>query len=402
MITLHYEAHHQLASRHRLGALNDMDKQGGQMLTRLMRPASTTLPVAIGILALLAAGCASAPEEEIIIDQPTEQIEPVVTPAPAPEPIVALQPRAPETYVVQPGDTLWDISSKFLRDPWYWPEIWIVNEQVRNPHLIYPGDVLTLYFGTDGQPYLQRTARLSPSIRTEGLTGERQLPIQAIRQFIIRPRVVTEEQLEAAPYIIGSQDRRLIYGSGDQVYVRKLPEQAAERYSVFRAGDPLVDPRSGEVLGFEAIQVADADVQRLGDPATVRLREAEREALTGDRLLPLDQDEDRAFIPRPPDSEVDGTVVSLFDAISQVGQYQVAVINLGERDGIDKGHVLAVFEAGRTVNDPFASGDLSKRVTLPDERTGVMMVFRPFEKVSYALIMEATRPIHRGDVVRTP
>lgn len=324
-----------------------------------------------------------------------------------------LKSTAPEQYIVVKGDTLWDIASKFLKDPWYWPEIWHVNPQIDNPHLIYPGDVLTLVY-INGRPYIQvgdgpriagaRVAKLSPQIRVEALARDRNhVPVQAIQQFITRPRVVSKEQLDSAPYILSAQDDRLIYGSGDRVYVRGAQIlNKGDRYSVFRPGQVLIDPVTKEPLGYEAILIADATVVKSGDPSTVALENNQREALKGDRLLPLNEEQDRVFFPRAPDQEINGIIISLFDAISQIGQHQVAVLNVGARNGIEKGHVLAVHQAGRTVHDPYANGDQSKSVILPAEKAGVMMVFRTFEKVSYALVMDATRPIHIGDTVQPP
>lgn len=401
------------------------DYKGKQMLQPRFRPINP-LATVFAIVTLFAAGCASInklPPPEVVQAQPTPQAEvaaPRVTPAPAAEPVMAtperameINPAAPESYVVQKGDTLWDISAKFLKDPWYWPEIWHVNTQIENPHLIYPGDVLSLYY-VGGKPYLQVTGgprigtgrtRLSPRIRAQALDAiDTALPVQAIQQLIIHPRVLPKEVLDSAPYVVGSHDNRLIYGANDKVYVRRLEGAApGNRYTVLRPGKPLHDPVTDELLGYEAIQVADATVVRGGDPATVALTQTKRETLKGDRLLPYDtNDENRNFVPRPPAEDVGGTIISLFDALSQIGQHQVAVMNLGTHDGVERGHVFAVYEAGRVINDAYAEGKESKRVRLPDEKTAVVMIFRPFEKVSYALVMDAERPIHIGDTVRAP
>ncbi|MEN8129050.1 MAG: LysM peptidoglycan-binding domain-containing protein [Pseudomonadota bacterium] len=395
------------------------------MLARNLRPFAIALPLAGFILTLFTAGCANIAQQDETPPaiQPLEQQAPAalpkqaaaeMTPEPTAIPAVALQPTAPQRHVVVKGDTLWDISLKFLKEPWYWPEIWHVNPQVKNPHLIYPGDVLTLVY-IDGKPKVQlsggprvtalHSQRMSPQIRIKGLENkDKGLPIQAIHQFMVRPRILTKEELDTAPYIVGSQDNRLIYGMEDIVYVRKLDTSSGEnRYSVYRPGKPLHDPNTKELLGYEALLVGDATVLKAGSPATVQLIRTEREALLGDRLLPFDgKDEDRSFQPHPPGNPIDGTVISLFDAISQIGQHQVAVVNLGTRDGIEKGHVLAVSEAGRQVHDPFAMGNTKSKLTLPDERNGIMMLFRVFEKLSYGLIMDANRPIRVGNTVHQP
>jgi len=403
--------------------------QGEQMLARKSRSINCLPILAASIVAFLATGCASTPESQPTSTAPSESVaqpavatvsEPPPTAAAAPvqeESAVPIRTSAPKSHVVAEGDTLWDISSKFLEEPWYWPELWSANPQIQNPHLIYPGDVITLFY-VGGKPYLQVTggpriavrpdhqgSKLSPRIRAEDLDGrETVLPVQAIRQFIFRPRVVTKKQLDKSPYIVGAHDNRLIFGSRDEVYVRNLKSSDQNaRYSVYRPGKPLRDPKSNELLGYEAIPVGDANILNFGDPATVQLSRTVREALIGDRLLPHDRaDEERNFFPHPPAKDVDGTIVSLHDALTQIGSLQVAVVNLGLRDGLEKGHVLAVHEAGNVVYDPFAKKLKKRKVVLPDKKTGVMMVFRTFDKISYALVMDATRPIHIGDSVRKP
>jgi len=295
--------------------------------------------------------------------------------------------------------------------PWYWPEIWYLNPQVENPHLIYPGDVISIFY-VGGKPYLTvgggpRIAgaeRLSPRIRSEDVNlSIYAIPIRAIQQFIIHPRVVSEETLNAAPYIVGSEEERLVYGSGDRVYVRGFEGNPDGRYIVFRKGEALLDPKSGELLGYEAIMVGDGNIVRNDDPATFDLLQTKREALRGDRLLPVNfSDQDTEFVPHAPNSEIHGTIISLFDAITQVGAFQIVVLNLGDRDGIEKGHVLAVSQAGRVIADPFEKPGSLVAVQLPEENAGFAMVFRTFEKVSYALIMETSRPLQIGDSVAAP
>ena len=324
---------------------------------------------------------------------------------------VEFRSSAPQQYTVVPGDTLWDLSNRFLVQPWYWPEIWYVNPQVENPHLIYPGDVLSIFY-VGGKPYLTvgggpRIAgaeRLSPQVRSEDINSSAYgIPIHAIQQFIIRPRVVSEETLNAAPYIVGSQEERLAFGSGDRVYVRGFEGDPDGRYTVFRKGGALLDPKSGELLGYEAIMVGDGNIVRKGDPATFDLSQTKREALRGDRLLPVNfSDQDTEFVPHAPNSAMHGTIISLFDAISQVGAFQVVALNLGHRDGIEKGHVLAVNQAGRVIADPFERPGSLVDVQFPEENAGIAMVFRIFEKVSYALIMETSRPLQIGDSVAAP
>ena len=321
---------------------------------------------------------------------------------------VEFKASAPEQYTVVPGDTLWDLSNHFLVQPWYWPEIWYLNPQIENPHLIYPGDVITIFY-VGGKPYLTvgdgpRVSKLSPKIRDEDIDAQTYgIAIPAIQQFIIRPRVVSEETLDTAPYILSSIEERLAFGAGDRVYARGFNGDPQGQYTVFRKGDALHDPKTDELLGFEAIIVGDGEIIRTDDPATFDLTQTKREALRGDRLLPINFGEvDTEFVPHAPPANTHGHVISLFDAISQVGTFQVITLSLGERNGIQKGHVLDINQAGRVVADPFEKPGSLIDVELPEETAGRAMVFRTFEKVSYALIMETSRSIQVGDSATSP
>ena len=321
---------------------------------------------------------------------------------------VEFKASAPEQYTVMPGDTLWDLSNRFLIQPWYWPEIWYLNPQIQNPHLIYPGDVISIFY-VGGKPYLTvgdgpRVTKLSPKVRGEDLDAQAYgIPIPAIQQFIIRPRVVSEETLDSAPYILSSVEERLAFGAGDRVYARGFNGDPQGQYTIFRKGEALHDPKTDELLGFEAIIVGDGEVIRSDDPATFDLTQTKREALRGDRLLPVNFGEiDTEFVPHAPPEGTHGYVVSLFDAISQVGTYQVIALSLGERNGIEKGHILDINQAGRVVADPFEKPGSLVDVELPEESAGRAMIFRTFEKVSYALIMETSRSIQVGDSATSP
>ncbi len=325
-----------------------------------------------------------------------------------------LRSDAPQSYVVKRGDTLWDIAGAFLQNPWSWPEIWRGNPQIRNPHRIYPGDVLSLsYFR--GKPYLSvhqgRARKLSPQLR-EVVHDQAiaPLPLDAVRPFLSRPRVVSLAEYGQAPYIVSSQDQRLVAGAGNVVYVRGLADAAPPGYGVFRRGEPYVDPASGEILGYEALQVADAVVKQFSDPAVALVTQSNREVLVGDRLL---ADSDTAFlefVPHAPSREVVGTILSVFGGVSQIGQYNVVVLNLGLQDGLEPGHALSIYQTGQIVRDPIAirtgygstdqgSGEL---VELPPEYVGDLMVFRIFERVSFALVMRSLRPAHVYDTVTNP
>ena len=328
---------------------------------------------------------------------------------------VSLRSSAPEQYIVQKGDTLWSISNKFLNQPWFWPEIWYVNPQVNNPHLIYPGDVINVFY-VNGRPYLtlnddtrvagaSNTVRLSPSVREEGIDTEAKIiPIQAIEQFLIRPQVVTKEELDQSPHVLGSRDNRIVFGAGDEVYIRDS-ENLSEggSYNIFRPGSEFIDPDTGEVLGYQAIHLGDGELVKNGDVGTLFLQATQREILRGDRALPADQNHvDNSFTPKSPDASIAGKVIHLHEAISQVGTYQIVVTNVGSTDGIQKGDVVSIAQAGRLTSDPFADGDQGDKVQLPDEETAVALVFRIFDRVSYAFIMDANRPVRVGDKVRNP
>ncbi|MCL4316631.1 MAG: LysM peptidoglycan-binding domain-containing protein [Gammaproteobacteria bacterium] len=332
--------------------------------------------------------------------------------------VLELNPGHPERYTVVKGDTLWDISARFLKDPWRWPDIWKANPQVKNPHLIYPGDVLVLVI-VNGVPELRleregearNTIRLSPQVRSsEIVRAIPTIPLDVIQPFLTRPRVVTSEEMQAAPYIVQSADEHLIAATGNRVYVRGIQGEAQERYSVLRLGQAYHDPdasaeakkKKQDVLGYEAIYVADAVLLQGGDPATFALDGSRQEARNGDRLLPASiQEQEASFQPRPPGGDVRGRIISVIEGVSQVGQYQVVVLNLGAQQGMEAGHVLAAYQAGHEVRD-LVSPDPKDTVKLPDEHAALLMVFRPFERVSYALVMKATRPLRVGDKVRTP
>lgn len=325
---------------------------------------------------------------------------------------ISLNPAHPDSYVVKPGDTLWGISSMFLRDPWYWPEIWYVNPQVENPHLIYPGDVLTLVY-VDGQPQIQSsrgdtaaasgTDRLSPRIREEQLTAAVDtIPYEAIGPFLGRGMVLEKNEINHLPHIVSLRNDHLVGASGNDAYVRGKVSSDAATYSVVHIGDKLVDPDDGDVLGYEGIYVADGHIRRTGDPATLELNNSQREAMKGDRLITQMAPLPLQFEPRAPDRPIEGRVMHVVDGVTQIGQYQVIVINRGAGDGLAPGHVLTVWQAGKRVGDRIDSGLFGRKVQLPDERAGTLMVFKTYDRLSYALVMQAEGPIHTLDKVRNP
>ncbi len=320
--------------------------------------------------------------------------------------VIPVAPDAPERYVVQPGDTLWDISAKFLTDPWYWPEIWYINPQVANPHLIYPGDVLALTW-VDGQPRLILESggpvRLSPRVRESPLSESiNAIPYDIVAAFMSRPSLLTSDQVRNSPYVAYGRDHRLASSVGDDVYVRRLGSAAPDsRYNVFHVGDELKDPDDGDVLGYQGLYAGQGDFTRLGDPATLHLVDSKRETLEGDILLPNAVEVKLDFIPHAPKSTIDGTIISVTDDRSVTGEYDVVIINRGTRHGLEPGHVLAIWEAGAKVRDK-TENSVSRNVQLPDERNGLFMIFKAYERMSFGLILESSREVHVGDSVRTP
>lgn len=320
--------------------------------------------------------------------------------------VIPVAPDAPERYVVQPGDTLWDISAKFLTDPWYWPEIWHINPQVANPHLIYPGDVLALTW-VDGQPRVVLESggpvRLSPRVREYPLSEAiYAIPYDRVAAFMSRPEVLAKDQVESAPYVAHGRDHRLASAAGNEVYVRRLENATpGYRYSIYHVGDELKDPDDGDVLGYQGLFTGQGSITRGGVPATMLVVDSARETLEGDILLPDKVEVKMDFIPRAPSSKVDGTIMSVIDQRTVVAEYDVVIINRGSRQGLEPGHVLAIWEAGEEVKD-VTKNAVSRKVQLPNERTGLFMVFKTYERMSYGLVLESDREIHVGDKVTSP
>ncbi len=382
------------------------------ILARASRPAQ------ILMASVLLAACASSPPAEKPAEPAPAPIAAAPKPAAAPaapaptyqapaKPAPRLNPAHPDRYVVVKGDTLWDISAMFLKDPWYWPEIWYANPQIANPHLIYPGDVISLVY-IDGQPRLVlergNTERLSPRIRAEGLDQAIQtIPLEIVKPFLSKPTVLDKDTIENAPYIMTSRQGHLVHGAGTEVYVRGGEFADQQLYSVMRVGEKLVDPDDGDVLGYQGIYVGEGTIVRTGDPATLFLNATQREATNGDILLPVVNDFPLYFTPRSPDKPIEGSIIAVFDGVSIIGQYQIVTLNRGSKDGLDQGHVLAVYQAGRTEVDRFSKGIMFKeKVQLPEEYAGLMMVFKTFDEISYGLIVRAESTISVLDMVRNP
>jgi len=389
---------------------------------------------------------------------------------------------APDQYTVVKGDTLWGISGKFLKDPWKWPQIWEMNrDQIKNPHWIYPGDVIKLdksganprlslagggaggggESGPSGGTAAEAEANVvhvDPRARVEKLeTSVPTIPGTAIGPFLSQPLVVESNELDTAPTIVATEESRVIVGPGDLAYADRIASRDGVNWQVFRQGAAVVDPESGETLGFEAKYLGDVRVRRFGNPSTLEVVKSREEINKGDHLVPSRETTFPSYVPRAPDKPIKGSIISVSGGVSELGQYQVVSLNRGARDGVEVGHVLASYHRGAVI-DPNGSthaSDLAgtsdyptwmpswgsitswnwggwkveskpnpvvpdapnsqpayakeggaqlvgSTITLPDERNGLVFVFRVFEKMSYALVVRSTRPIYVGDVVQTP
>lgn len=375
----------------------------------------------------------------------------LVLAVPLPADVVQLKTDHPERYVVQKGDTLWDISKRFLTDPWRWASVWKINDQIKNPHLIYPGDVILLTW-VDGKPQLsvQREDTTLPSGATapeapmtvvpeepgvrEPAMAESPRAIEepagttpsgmkivklrprayassikdaiptispdAIVPFLTEPRLVQRGELERAGYVMAGSDDRVALGNGSQFYARGIKKKStAEYYQVFRQGVALKEPSNGEILAYEAIYLGDARMIEPGDPARLEIVRVKQEIIPTDRLFEAPEKAALPYyFPRAPDKQVKGRILSVLNGVTEIGPHMVVTINLGARQGMEEGHVLRVMRHIGTQKDPVTR----QQHKIPDEELGLMMVFRVFDKVSYAIIMDASRPIRVLDSLRTP
>ncbi|MCZ6829433.1 MAG: LysM peptidoglycan-binding domain-containing protein [Gammaproteobacteria bacterium] len=321
---------------------------------------------------------------------------------------LALTENPPELYIVKEGDTLWQISSLYLRDPWKWPEIWDVNPQLDNPHLIFPGDRLYLVY-VDGQPRLRvrrgagsRTVKLTPQMRIEPLDAAiSAISLERIGAWLSAHRVVSPEQLANAPYVIAGAQRHLLSAAGDLFYARGIFPEEEVGYGVFRTGETYVDPLTEEVLGHQAVDIGNATLLERHEDELVHLEvtRVTEEVRNGDRLLPNEARKISAtFYPRAPEQEVRAFMIAVDGGVTQIGTMDVVAINRGEREGFEPGYVLAIYQTGEVVRDPVVGG----KIRMPDARAGLMMIFRTFEKVSYGIVLKANRPLSIMDKVTNP
>jgi len=309
---------------------------------------------------------------------------------------------APDEYVVQVGDTLWDIAATFLNDPWYWPEIWYVNPEIENPHLIYPGDVLGLVY-IDGAPRVTNVRgssyRLSPEARVTPLDEAiSSVPYDSISAFLSTGVVLQEDQVEELPYIVAAKGEHLIAAAGNTVYVRGTSAEPGSRFNIVHVGEKLVDPDDNHLIGYHGVLIGEGTLRRSGDPGAFAITMSKREAKQGDLLIPASVEIPMNFFPKAPSSTIDGRIIHVVDGVTQIGQYQVVVLNRGMNDGLAVGDVLTAFQAGEVVRDKVAGGS----VRLPEEDAGTIMIFKSYDEISYGLVMEATQAIHVLDHVRNP
>ena len=323
---------------------------------------------------------------------------------------IRLQDNAPDRHIVVQGDTLWGIAAKFLKDPWRWPDLWRMNqEQIKSPHRIYPGNIIVLD-RTKEQPQLKLATpviekKLDPRVRVE--KGGADIPSIAsalIEPFLSQPLVIEEDGMDAAPRIVAAQEDRVYVGSGNIAYVTGIDKSSQKLWQIYRPGKPLVDPETRRVLGYEAFYLGVARVSKEGNPATIEIITAKQEIGRGDRLLPAARALPLNYVPHAPDKMVQGRVVSSYGGINETGRNSIITINKGSRDGMEIGHVLALYRFGKSFTDvtPASAGGDKVTRKLPDERYGLIFVFRVFEQVSYALVLNVSRPVNVNDVVQTP
>lgn len=354
---------------------------------------------------------------------------------------VLLRDNHPQRHVVVKGDTLWGIAGKFLKDPWLWPKVWKFNRtEIKNPHLIYPGDVVVLDLSS-GKPelkLLRETVTLQPGIIEEPLdkSAISTIPLNVIAPFLSQPLVIEKDQLDDSPRIVGAQDNRVILSAGSKIYLNKVGEDEGLNWFVYRPGVNLIDPVSKKLLGIEAIYLGNAKVSKFGEPATAIVTKAREEIFVKDKLVASGDEGITNFVPHAPDTDINGRIIKIYGGLAEAGPQSIITISKGSIDGLEIGHVLAINRFGKIIKDPEydqkknkASEDKAKlkemgsdvskdvennaeknegmnlepgMIKLPDERIGLAMIFRVFDNVSYGLVMQASEPVHILDSVKTP
>ncbi|MBI4938518.1 MAG: LysM peptidoglycan-binding domain-containing protein [Nitrosomonadales bacterium] len=327
-----------------------------------------------------------------------------------------IRDNAPDRHIVVKGDTLWDISAKFFNDPWRWPQIWGLNKDtIRDPHWIYPGDVVLLDRATGtlrigggsdaGAPGSSlspgssgEAVKLSPRMHSQESKHAAipSIPIGDIEPFLSRPLVIEKDALSGAPTLVGTFERRVILGNNDIAYVQGLSEAGGTQWQIYRAGKTFLDPDTKEVLGHEAIYLGEANVEKYADVSTIRITKSNQEITKGDRLIQISGEVPSNYVPHAPANQIAARVISIYGGVSQGGQNTVITLNKGQRDGLENGHVLALYRKGEVLKEK------GKTIPLPDMRYGLTFVFRTFDKVSYALVMQTRLPVTLLDSAQTP
>jgi LysM repeat protein len=397
-------------------------------------PRATRAALALVLFASIAAGLATAAGAADRYTVTPSQRETAEKVAAAGVPLSDLAPNAPSSYTIKRGDTLWSIATLFLKTPWRWPELWGMNRaQIRNPHLIYPGQTLMLVTTAEGRAQLVLagtaaaaaqaaaapapapvenvpppipTTKLSPRVRDLGAEGQvavPSIPNNQIEPYLSQPIVVATPDLDRYARIVATQEDRVYLGLGDLAYARGITDDKIENYHVFRPAQPLFDPDDFErkhPIAYEALFLGNARVVRRGDVTTLTITESKQEIGRDDRLVPIDHQELISYVPRAPEKEVNGRIISVYGGVESVGSGNVVALNRGKNDGLEIGTVLAVLHNGDTIVDRTVSGH--EKVKLPDEAVGHLFVFRVFDTISYALLVSASGPIRVGDRVAPP
>ena len=361
---------------------------------------------------------------------------------------VLLKDNHPQRHVVVKGDTLWGIAGKFLKDPWLWPKVWKFNRtEIKNPHLIYPGDVVVLDLSS-GKPelkLLRETITLQPGVIEEPLrkSAISTIPLNVIAPFLSQPLVIEKNQLDDSPRIVGAQDNRVVLSPGSKIYINKIEEDENLDWFVYRPGAALVDPDTKKLLGIEAIYLGNAKISKFGEPASANITKAKEEIFIKDRLVVSGDEGITNFVPHAPETEITGRIIKIYGGLAEAGPQSIVTINKGSVDDIEVGHVLAINRFGKIIKDPefdkekykaakaaklkeiniSATKDSNGKpvvnveskpeknedlnlepgmIKLPDERIGLVMIFRTFDNISYGLVMQANEPVNMLDSVKTP
>jgi hypothetical protein len=357
----------------------------------------------------------------------------------------ALKDNAPDRYIVVEGDTLWSIAGRFLQNPWQWPEIWKMNqEQIRNPNRIYPGDVIVL--DRSAQEARLRvlqleTVRRQPEVRAAPLAAKPVPTISPsiIEPFLAKPLIVGPTELDSAPRITATQENRVTMGAGAVAYASGLSKEKGQLWQVFRRGDALIDPDTRETLGYEAVYLGEARVEKFAEESTIHITKSAQEIYVGDRLLAAAREiPNFGYVPRAPQKPVRARIVSAYGGLSETGPLSIVTLSKGSQDGLEVGHVLAIHRSqssaryelrtsplygrqglsGRDTPRPYYGDDITTRdaplyqraapvtdeqiAKLPDERYGLVMVFRTFDRAAFALVMQASRQVSVNDLLTNP